>query len=211
MAFFQKKPHKLSFGQIVNECTPAPTSPTTTTATATSAIPAFDIKTKLFKSSTAVSEFERGEHDVISFETELDQKINQVLEHTDPLDSSEFNPVEYVNLLFPDEQAMEKADKILYRLRGHIQSLDKEMKDLVHLQTDASQQTKDEIEQIKTSIASLISHVKAIKVKAANSELMVLDITQDIKSLDLAKKNVSASITLLKRLQILGRWIYLNR
>jgi hypothetical protein len=36
--------------------------------------------------------------------------------------------------------------------------------------------------------------------------MVVRDITRDIQSLDLAKKNLIASMNALKRFQMLGRW-----
>lgn len=45
--------------------------------------------------------------------------------------------------------------------------------------------------------------IQDIKKKAAQSEEMVQEITQDIKSLDYAKRHLTLSITALKRLQML--------
>lgn len=43
-----------------------------------------------------------------------------------------------------------------------------------------------------------------IREKASESEAVVCDITKDIQVLDLAKKNLTTSMTTLKRLQMLG-------
>lgn len=45
-----------------------------------------------------------------------------------------------------------------------------------------------------------------IKTKAAQSESMVQNITQDVKSLDYAKRHLTHSVTVLKRLQMLGKY-----
>lgn len=50
----------------------------------------------------------------------------------------------------------------------------------------------------------LFFKIKEIKEKATQSEQMVQEITQDIKSLDYAKRHLTTSITTLKRLQMLG-------
>lgn len=47
-----------------------------------------------------------------------------------------------------------------------------------------------------------------IREKATESEAIVKNITKDIQSLDLAKKNLSLSMTALKRLQMLGSFLY---
>jgi hypothetical protein len=46
-----------------------------------------------------------------------------------------------------------------------------------------------------------------IREKATESEAVVRNITKDIQSLDLGKKNLILSMTTLKRLQMLGMWI----
>ena len=48
--------------------------------------------------------------------------------------------------------------------------------------------------------------IKAIKEKAVHAEKVVLDITKDIKKLDIGKQNLTLCITFLKRLQMLGKF-----
>ena len=45
-----------------------------------------------------------------------------------------------------------------------------------------------------------------IREKATESEAVVRNITKDIQILDLAKKNLITSMTVMKRLQMLGKW-----
>ena len=45
-----------------------------------------------------------------------------------------------------------------------------------------------------------------IREKATESEAVVKDITKDIQVLDLAKKNLITSMTMMKRLQMLGAY-----
>lgn len=47
----------------------------------------------------------------------------------------------------------------------------------------------------------------AIRDAATESEMVVRDITRDIQSLDLAKKNLVASMNALKRFQMLGGFL----
>lgn len=53
-------------------------------------------------------------------------------------------------------------------------------------------------------LQELLSQVTAIRDAATESEMVVRDITRDIQSLDLAKKNLVASMNALKRFQMLG-------
>ena len=50
----------------------------------------------------------------------------------------------------------------------------------------------------------LNGHMKEIKVKADQSEALVVEICRDIKKLDFAKKNLTSTITALRRLGMLG-------
>jgi hypothetical protein len=50
----------------------------------------------------------------------------------------------------------------------------------------------------------LLGQMSRIREKATESEAVVRDITKDIQVLDLAKKNLITSMTMMKRLQMLG-------
>ena len=55
----------------------------------------------------------------------------------------------------------------------------------------------------KAAIHELFKKIKDIKSKAEQSEVMVQEICGDIKQLDWAKKHLTATISALKRLQML--------
>ena len=54
------------------------------------------------------------------------------------------------------------------------------------------------------SIKDLFGQMSRIREKATESEAVVRNITKDIQVLDLAKKNLITSMTVLRRLQMLG-------
>ncbi|EPQ29276.1 uncharacterized protein PFL1_03031 [Pseudozyma flocculosa PF-1] len=56
---------------------------------------------------------------------------------------------------------------------------------------------------VQAAIAALLGQLNLIREKARESENVVKEITRDIRSLDVAKRNVVASMTALKRLQML--------
>jgi len=57
-----------------------------------------------------------------------------------------------------------------------------------------------------TLLQDLLGQMSLIREKATESEAVVRDITKDIQVLDLAKKNLTTSMTVMKRLQMLGKW-----
>ncbi|XP_073430633.1 vacuolar protein sorting-associated protein 53 homolog isoform X2 [Dendrobates tinctorius] len=54
---------------------------------------------------------------------EVQHAIEQVFSSQDPLDRSDFNAVEYINTLFPTEQALEEAHKAIQQLFGKIKDI----------------------------------------------------------------------------------------
>ncbi|KAI9208319.1 Vps53-like protein [Polychytrium aggregatum] len=141
-------------------------------------------------------------HGLLVLSPELDQSISTIVQSKDPLDHSEFNPVSYINELFPNEQALSSIDDVLKRLRSKTKKLDREIKELLHSQVNDNQ-TRVDLEETKQAIMTLYDRIKKIKEKAASSEKTVHEITKDIKSLDQAKQNITFSITVLRRLQML--------
>ncbi|XJO70732.1 hypothetical protein BDV3_000355 [Batrachochytrium dendrobatidis] len=153
--------------------------------------------------SQAQTDIETRHHDIVTFTADLSRHICRILNKSDALDSSQFDCIQYVNQIFPDEQSLVHADKVLEKLQKQIHHLDNEMKALVRYQTDASQQSRQELEEVKLAIQHLVARIKTIKSKATEAEDMVLEITHDIKSLDQAKHNLTRTITVFKRLQML--------
>lgn len=55
-----------------------------------------------------------------------------------------------------------------------------------------------------------MSQMSRIREQATESEAVVRNITKDIQALDTAKKNLTTSLTTLKRLQMLGTKILMR-
>ncbi|CAM0142840.1 Vacuolar protein sorting-associated protein 53 [Umbelopsis sp. WA50703] len=134
---------------------------------------------------------------------QLESKVSTILKVKDPLDAPHFDPTEYINRLFPNEQAMSSMDSVLDVLRTKLDQLGLEIKRLTTEQLDTGKDNEEELRSAKLAIEDLFVKIQDIKKKAAKSEDMVQEITQDIKSLDYAKRHLTLSITALKRLQML--------
>jgi gamma-glutamyl:cysteine ligase YbdK (ATP-grasp superfamily) len=59
----------------------------------------------------------------------------------------------------------------------------------------------------KISINKIVKEVNEIKTKAENSEKIVKEISKDIKTLDIAQKNIKSVIEILDRLRSLSNSI----
>jgi vacuolar protein sorting-associated protein 53 len=60
-------------------------------------------------------------------------------------------------------------------------------------------------------LQDLLGQMSRIREKATESEAVVRNITKEIQALDTAKKNLVLSMTTLKRLQMLGNTLSLQR
>ncbi|KAF9570850.1 Vacuolar protein sorting-associated protein 53 [Mortierella alpina] len=141
--------------------------------------------------------------ETIQLAPELNSSITHILRSKDPLDAQEFSSVEYINKVFPNEHSLASVDEVLSRLHAKARQVQEELRELTRAQTDGGQKGQEEVEAAKKGIEALFFKIKEIKEKATQSEQMVQEITQDIKSLDYAKRHLTSSITTLKRLQML--------
>ncbi|KAI1319351.1 Vacuolar protein sorting-associated protein 53 [Mortierella claussenii] len=158
-------------------------------------------------SSTAGTSMQESSYvsttETIRLAPELNSSITHILRSKDPLDAQEFSSVEYINRIFPNEHSLSAVDQVLAKLQAKARQAQEELRELTRAQTDGGQKGQEEVEAAKKGIEMLFFKIKEIKEKATQSEQMVQEITQDIKSLDYAKRHLTASITTLKRLQML--------
>lgn len=139
----------------------------------------------------------------IKFPPEVQHAIEQVLPSSDPLDSPNFNPVDYINNLFPSEQSLSNVDEVIGRMKTKIRCLDDQIRTVVRGQSNVGCEGKQSLEDAQRSIHQLFLCIRDIKDKAEKSEHMVKEITRDIKQLDNAKRHLTASITTLNHLHML--------
>ncbi len=133
----------------------------------------------------------------------LEAAMSELLPSNDPLDQAGFDAVEYINKLFPDAASLGALDETMARLQASMAATEEEIVKQVRRQSLATAKGKRELQQAKLSVEDLFKQIAEIKEKAQRSERMVEEVTRDIRSLDYAKKNLTASITTLKRLNML--------
>ncbi|XP_067032870.1 vacuolar protein sorting-associated protein 53 homolog [Acropora muricata] len=139
----------------------------------------------------------------IFYSTEVEEAISQVFESDDPLDSKDFNPVDYINTVFPTEQSLANIDDVVNKMRLRIRGLDEEIRTVVRGQTNIGHEGRQALDEAKEAIHQLFTKIIDIKEKADKSEQMVKEITRDIKQLDNAKRHLTSSITTLNHLHML--------
>ena len=140
-----------------------------------------------------------------TFSPQLQTALQEVLPSTDPLDSPSFDPIAYINASFPDESSLagNKLDVFLSGLRKQVKQYNDIITRDVREHSCTRSVTRDAIDHATSSITQLFNKIKQIKDKAAESELMVQEICKDIRSLDHAKKHLTATIIALRNLHML--------
>ncbi|KAI8148076.1 Vps53-like protein [Fennellomyces sp. T-0311] len=138
-----------------------------------------------------------------SVSADLEHRVLRILKVKSPLDSPDLNPTDYINRLFPNEQSLSSLDTVLHKLEAKTDELSVEAERLTGSQSESQTGAAEELDNAKKAIQELFQKIQDIKLKAAQSESMVQEITQDVKSLDYAKRHLTHSVTVLKRLQML--------
>lgn len=137
----------------------------------------------------------------------LEKALQELFPSNDPLDAPDFDPVTYINSIFPNEQSLNKIDSIKHDLQNDADRVSKELSEIVKTQAKLGEKTQSQLKSSYSTIQELQIRVKTMRKKAEDSEFMVEDICKDIRSLDTAKKNLTKTITALKRLSMLSHAI----
>ncbi|KAH8263011.1 hypothetical protein KR044_003043 [Drosophila immigrans] len=141
----------------------------------------------------------------IQFSKEVKQVIDKVLktDEQDPMDAPDFNTVDYINQLFPNEQSLATIDETIQRMQCEVSLIDDNIRSVVRGQTNTGQDGQLALCEAQKVISSLFSHIIDVKTRAERTEEMVKEITRDIKQLDCAKRNLTSAITTLNHLHML--------
>ncbi|KAI6021528.1 Vps53-like protein, partial [Pisolithus microcarpus] len=125
--------------------------------------------------------------DRVDLPQQLIRSIHQALELDpdsidNPLDelSDEFNPLDVLNQLFPDEASITQLETVQGRLAEDEHELERD-------------QDPNRIQLIQEMISDVLGQMSRIREKASESEAVVRNITKDIQNLDLAKKNLTTT------------------
>lgn len=140
----------------------------------------------------------------VLYSPDVEAAIQEVFSsEKDPLDVTDFDPIEYINTLFPTEQSLASVDDTLNRMRTRINVLDNEIRTTVREQAESGHDGRQSLEDAQSTIEELFKRISNIKEKAEHSEMMVKKITGDIKQMDIAKKHLTDSIRTLEKLRLL--------
>eukprot|EP01084_Bolivina_argentea_P196729 337236_1 len=122
---------------------------------------------------------------------------------TDPLDSDSFDPVQYLNGIFPSESSLGQLDEYANKISDQIEDLDSRMSAAVQEQAEAGQKAVKDVAEMKGAVLQLFSKISDVKSKASQSEETVQETCRDIRMLHTAKRHIQTAVTALRRLHML--------
>lgn len=136
-------------------------------------------------------------------EDDLEDDFEPLGEEADPLDAENFNAVDYINKQFPNEDSLGGLSAFIGQLKAQQHEIEEGIKGAVRRQAAFGRRARADLGDAKLAVRELFERIKAIKSKAEQSEDLVSDVCRDIKSLDVAKRNLTLTVTALKRLVML--------
>jgi hypothetical protein len=114
-------------------------------------------------------------------------------------EEKEFDPITYINKKFPDENSLSGLDSEIDRLKKELSEINTDLITSIHEHSLLNSELQEEIKRSNNTTIEIIKEVATIKEKAEKSENLVYEMCKDIKSLDTAKRNLTFSITALKK------------
>ncbi|KAH9879005.1 hypothetical protein J1614_002440 [Plenodomus biglobosus] len=119
------------------------------------------------------------------------------------LESTEYNPIDHLNAIFSHPAALSSLSATSDALRSYQDDLDDDIADVVTSQSASDADSVRRIQAAKTELADLFTKIESVRERAMQTEQTITEMTADIKRLDSTKKNLTLSMTALKRLQML--------
>lgn len=118
-------------------------------------------------------------------------------------ENPDFDVTECINKQFPNEQSLVSIEDQIANIREKIKRHDEEISLAVRSQTIIEQDNRKELDKATSIIGELMKRIHDMKIQAEGSEQTVNEITCDIKQLDIAKRNLTSTVTMLNNLHIL--------
>lgn len=124
-------------------------------------------------------------------------------EHRDPLESAHYEPVAHLNALFPSVESLPVLARVDSKLQRYEIELQRSIKELRATAQASKHDSEVRTKRVEVELKELFQDVGGIQEKARLVEQGVSEMTRDIKKLDVTKKNLTSTMTIIKRLQML--------
>lgn len=115
----------------------------------------------------------------------------------------DYDPIDHLNAIFSHPSTLASVSQISDGLHTYEDELDNDIGTLVEEQVTSNAESVERIQTAKSDLSELFKKIDDVRERAMKTEQAITDMTADIKQLDNAKKNLTLSMTALKRLQML--------
>ncbi|RYN65943.1 Vacuolar protein sorting-associated protein 53 [Alternaria tenuissima] len=119
------------------------------------------------------------------------------------LESTDYDPIDHLNALFSHPATLSSVSATSDALRNYQDDLDEDIAGIVASQSSSDADSVQRIQAAKAELADLFKKIESVRERAMQTEQTITEMTADIKRLDSTKKNLTLSMTALKRLQML--------
>ena len=100
----------------------------------------------------------------VHFSSHVDQALQELLPSNDVFDSPHFDAVDYINQLFPNEQALnDNLDTFILKVKRKIVRVDEEIITAVRRQSSAGAQASRDLEEAK-NVIYVSSRIYSVKL-----------------------------------------------
>ena len=117
--------------------------------------------------------------------------------------ADDYDPIDHLNEIFTHSSTLLSVGQTQAVLSSYQDDLDDEIDLLEEEQERANAECLARMEASKAELAELFDRIDSVRERALQTEKNITEMTADIKQLDNTKKNLTLSMTALKRLQML--------
>ncbi|KXJ86942.1 subunit of VP52-54 complex [Microdochium bolleyi] len=131
--------------------------------------------------------------------------MNGTAAETSPasLDSVDYDPIQHLNRLFAHPSTVSSIGRVSSTLRTQHNGLSSQIGRLEADQAYGSDSSLERMKSAQAELATLFRNIESVRARAIETESNITSMTADIKRLDATKRNLTLSMTALKRLQML--------
>ena len=115
----------------------------------------------------------------------------------------DYDPIDHLNAIFAHPSTLSSIPKVSRALLTYQNDLDNHISTFISQQSSSNVESVKRIQNAKAELAELFEKIESVRGRAIQTEETITEMTADIKQLDNAKRNLTLSMTALKRLQML--------
>ncbi|OTA57501.1 hypothetical protein K449DRAFT_424875 [Hypoxylon sp. EC38] len=129
--------------------------------------------------------------------------MNGVASEPPSLDAADYDPIQHLNLLFSHPSTVSSISRVSSTLQSQQNDLSAEISSLQTAQAYGPDSSLERMQSAQAELAGLFKKIETVRSRAIQTEQNITSMTADIKRLDGTKRNLTLSMTALKRLQML--------